>query len=296
MATESLRLRLLRRSRAAWVAYREIRRATACDYIVVARAKSGRTWLRAMLSRLYQRRFGLAEHQLLEFDNFHRQDARAATVLFTHGHELRRRLQDPRWRRRLASTRIVFLVRHPIDVAVSEYFQSTRRATGLKRELLGVDRDDSMLDFVLESNVGLPATIDYLNEWVPVLEQLQGAKVVRYEDMRARPLETLEELVRFLGAPFSREEIREAVEFGSFENLKKLEKEDFFRNKRLQARDPDDPESFKVRRGKVGGYVDYFSDEERQRLEAMVRDRLSPFYGYSPAAPGAEAAAHGEIP
>lgn len=286
----------MRRARAGWVAYREMRRATACDYLVVARAKSGRTWLRAMLSRLYQRHFGLPENQLLEFDNFHRQNPGAAKVLFTHGHELRRRLQDPRWRRRLASTRIVFLVRNPIDVAVSEYFQSTRRASERKRELLGVDRDESMLHFVLESNVGLPATIEYLNEWVPVLEQLEGVMVVRYEDMRARPQETLESLVRFLGAPFSREEIREAVDFGSFENLKKLEKEDFFRNKRLQARDPDDPESFKVRRGKVGGYVDYFSEEDVARQEALVRDRLSPFYGYGGPAPGSRAAARGENP
>ncbi|TIP61683.1 MAG: hypothetical protein E5X55_36270 [Mesorhizobium sp.] len=30
----------------------------------------------------------------------------------------------------------------------------------------------------------------------------------------------------------------------------------------MQPRDPDDPESFKVRKGKVGGYLDYLSTDD----------------------------------
>jgi len=280
MAPQSLRLWLTRRARAAYGSFGEIHRARACDYMVIARAKSGRTWLRAMLSRLYQRHFDLAENQLLEYDNFHKQNSGAAIVYFSHGHYLRHRLTEPAWQQRFASKPIVFMVRHPIDVAVSEYFQSTKRATDQKRELLGVSRDESMFRFVTESKVGLPATIDYLNHWVPILQTLENATMVRYEDMRAHPIETLGVLVEFVGAPFSRAEIQEAVEFASFDNLKKLEKENFFHNQRLQARDPDDPNSFKVRRGKVGGYVDYFDQDELARLEGLVRERLAPFYGY----------------
>ena len=37
------------------------------------------------------------------------------------------------------------------------------------------------------------------------------------------------------------------------------------------------------RRGKVGGYRDYFSPEQVAELEALMRERLSPSLGYTPA-------------
>lgn len=260
--------------------WRESQRARACDAMVLSRAKSGRTWLRAMLSRLYQQHYGLDEAQLLEFDNFHRQNADVPVFFFTHGHYLRERFEDPRWRRAFGDRRLVFLVRNPCDVAVSEYFQSTKRASDHKVDLHGVDRNASMFDFVMTAPVGLPAIVDYLNAWAPLVADAERALMVRYEDLRARPQEGLGRVCEFLGAPFSKEEIAAAVEFAAFENLKELERRNFFNNPRLTPRDPDDPDSFKVRRGKVGGYADYFDEPRVAAMEALVRDRLEPVFGY----------------
>ena len=49
----------------------------------------------------------------------------------------------------------------------------------------------------------------------------------------------------------------------------------------LTLRNPKDPESFKVRRAKVGGYRDYFSAEQADELEELVRKNLSPALGYN---------------
>ena len=47
----------------------------------------------------------------------------------------------------------------------------------------------------------------------------------------------------------------------------------------LRAGDVRDPESFKVRRGKIGGYEDYLSAEDRQyATDALTR--LDPRFGY----------------
>jgi hypothetical protein len=251
--------------------------------MVLSRAKSGRTWLRAMLSRLYQQHYALADAQLMELDNFHRQDARVPIIYFTHGHYLRQRFASAAWRREFAPRKLLFLVRHPLDVAVSEYFQSTRRANPHKVELHGVDRAASMYDFVMTSGMGLPAIIDYLNGWAPHVTAYENAFVVRYEDIRSRPSELLRSIVEFLGAPFTKEEIEEAVEFASFENLKRLERANFFNNSRLAPADPDDPDSFKVRRGKVGGYMDYFEERQILQMEECVHSRLSPVFGYTKA-------------
>jgi hypothetical protein len=248
--------------------------------MVLSRAKSGRTWLRAMLSRLYQQHYALDEAQLIEFDNFHEQNAAVPTIFFTHGHYLRERFQSDSWRQSFGDRKILFLVRNPCDVAVSEYFQSTKRASDHKVELHGVDRDASMFDFVMDAPVGLSAIVGYLNAWAPVIAGQEHALVVRYEDIRARPTELLASVVDFLGAPFSKEEVGEAVEFAAFENLKELERTNFFKNSRLTPKNADDPDSFKVRRGKVGGYTDYFDDEQVEAMEALVRSRLDPVFGY----------------
>lgn len=231
-----------------------------------------------MLSRLYQGAYGLPESQLLEFDNFHSQNAAVPKILFTHGQYLGNKLASIT--NGTARPGIVFLVRHPCDVAVSEYFQSTKRASRHKVELHGVETGASMFDFVISGPMGLPSIIDYLNQWEHQLAPLERVHRVRYEDMRQRPEEMLSGITSFVEAPFSRTQIDEAVQFASFENLKELERQNFFQNSRLTPKDPDDPDSFKVRRGVVGGYRDYFDAEQLLQLDRLVSERLSPSLGY----------------
>jgi hypothetical protein len=49
---------------------------------------------------------------------------------------------------------------------------------------------------------------------------------------------------------------------------------------RMVARDRNNPDSFKVRRGKVGGWRDHFTADEVQRIEALVVRDLAPVFGY----------------
>ena len=62
---------------------------------------------------------------------------------------------------------------------------------------------------------------------------------------------------------------------------KKLEQQGAFESKILRAGDVHDPESFKVRRGKVGGYREYLSLEDQQYAAAALRE-LDPRFGYNP--------------
>lgn len=251
------------------------------DYVVLSRAKSGRTWLRAMLSRLYQRRHGLAEQQLLEYDNFHRQHGDIPVVAMTHGHELDRLARHPRHGARLRATPMVFLIRDPRDVAVSEYFQITRRAADYKREMYAVEGEMPLFEFVMQAPQGLPAICDYLNLWHRELSGWDRVHRLHYEALRAEPEQEMARLSDFLGAGFSSEEIAEAVAFASFEALKAKERDNFFKNSRLKARNSEDPDSFKVRRGKVGGYRDYFDGEQIAKIDAFIDERLDPGLGYA---------------
>jgi hypothetical protein len=183
---------------------------------------------------------------------------------------------------------VVLLARNPADIAVSWYFQFTRRQSRHKQELINnfiehpIDRNDiEMWEFVRHSDIGLPFLIEFLNTWEQRLAGLEKGLLIHYEDLRTQPAEVLEKVTRLMGDSFSDEQIRAAVEFGSFDNLRKLESEGFFRQGGLTLRNPKDPESFKVRRAKVGGFRDYFTPEQVAEIEALMQERLSPTLGYT---------------
>jgi alcohol sulfotransferase len=57
----------------------------------------------------------------------------------------------------------------------------------------------------------------------------------------------------------------------------------------MVAGDSNNPDSFKVRRAKVGGYRDYFDDDQLFEIDRFVRDSLSPIYRYEANGPAPDA-------
>ena len=72
-------------------------------------------------------------------------------------------------------------------------------------------------------------------------------------------------------------------DFASVEKLRAKEKENYFwrSGSRVQAKDVNNPDSFKVRRAKVGGSKAYFDDDQVAELDRMVEERLDPVFGYT---------------
>ena len=96
----------------------------------------------------------------------------------------------------------------------------------------------------------------------------------------------------FIGTPGSPDEIRAAVEFASMDRMKERERQplSWLKGIRLAPGDRSNPDTYKARRGKVGGYRDYFSEDQLAEIEGLVLKRLSPFFGYDTARePGAGA-------
>ena len=61
---------------------KEYKKLKKADFAVVSLPKSGRTWLRVMLSRYYQQKFDLPEHSVIGSDNFYLGNRAAPRVLF----------------------------------------------------------------------------------------------------------------------------------------------------------------------------------------------------------------------
>jgi hypothetical protein len=278
--------------RRRYLAQLELAKAERAGLILIGHPKSGNTWLKAMISRLYQQRHGLPESKLINTDEFARRIPGIPRLAFTNGYysyegEVGRLLQRGAPDNPLRHKPVVFLARHPIDIAVSWYHQFTKRQSRAKQELINhfiehpIDRRSvDMWDFVRHSDIGLPSLIEYQNAWARNIAALERGLLVRYEDLRSEPVPTLGRVLRCMGEDFSDEEIRAAVEWGSFDNLRKLETSGTFRQGGMKLVDASDPSTFKVRRGKVGGYREDFSPAQVEELEALVRERITPELGY----------------
>ena len=49
----------------------------------------------------------------------------------------------------------------------------------------------------------------------------------------------------------------------------------------MKASNTANPDSYKVRKAKVGGYRDYFNDEQVARIDAFVEKNLNSGFGYT---------------
>jgi len=229
-----------------------------------------------MLSHLYTRRLKLPDNRILDFQEDRAHFAALPYLFFTHDYA---HTTEGKWlipkrgsRRHFRATPTLLVVRHPIDTAVSMYFQQSRREENIA--------DIGIYDFVSTRQGGLPTVIEFMNFWLAESSKIKRCKIVRYEDLSEDAYTTFKEIVEFFGFEFSEDEIRSAVEFADFGNLQKMEKAGELSDWRFSEGAEGDNDKLKVRRGKVKGYTDYFDDAQTAALEKLVAETLDAKFGY----------------
>jgi len=254
-----------------------------------------------MISRYYQLVHGISERALLGFDNYHRRNPKIPKIFFTHDNYIKDYTGEFDSKSPFYAKKVVLLVRNPKDIAVSQYFQWQHRMRPRKKKLNLYPphgAEISAYDFVMDPNCGLPSIIAYLNLWAREADKIEQLLIVRYEDMRSAPTETLRRVIEFMqgGAEGSADAdaIAGAVDYSSVENMRKLEERNVFwlAGGRMKPGKKGDPNSYKVRRAKVGGYKDYFNETETAEIDHLVQSGLSSTFGYE-SPPEPDRAAHG---
>jgi hypothetical protein len=246
------------------------------DSIVVSIPKSGRTWLRVFLysylCTLHGRDLTLDEKEIFV--------SAIPKVIFTHDlweHMVIARFKDRIRGKFLVPANevnrkpILLLARDPKDTIVSLFFQLTKR-----------DRkyEGSVSEMIRHPKYGIYTIIQIMNTWMEEWSGRSRLKLIRYEDCRSDPEGSFRELLTFLGfgqidaSIFSR-----ALEFSSFENMKAMETKGQFQTSALQPSNMSDPDSFKVRKGLVGGYRNYLSSEDTFFCDRAITS-LDKRYGY----------------
>ena len=264
--------------------YEEAKKLERADAVIVSFGKSGRTWLRVMLTRYFTRKHSLSSSVMMEFDELNRRNSAIPILLFTHDNYLRDYTGTDVKLDNYGRAKIVLLVRDPRDTAISQYFQWKHRIRRRKKIINAYPLDDlGVYDFIAGEAAGIPKIIRFMNGWAHELDRLPALSLLRYEDLRADSHHELRRLLGFLGQSPTDAEIEDAVTYASIENMRNLERENSGKlgfNTRLKPADANDPSSFKVRRGKVGGWRDYLTPEEAEKIDRMVQSGLSPLFRY----------------
>lgn len=266
-----------------WYAHRRT------DVYLISYPKCGRTWLRLMMGRAICVQFGLpATEELLFLRSNRRFHPGVPRILVIHDDRPMLKTADElaRDKSRFRSKKVIFLVRDPRDVIVSSYFEMKNRG-----EMFGEnpyeDRrpifDGTLEAFIHRPQGGFDTILTYYNLWAQNRETPRGFLLVRYEDIKADPEGELRRVINFLGlSQVSDETIAEAVRYAAFENMRKMEARGQFESSILRPANENNPESYKTRKGKIKGYLDYLSAEQIAVLNTAMRENLSDFFGYRP--------------
>lgn len=248
------------------------RAAMQADAFLISYPKSGRTWLRYLLSCYFADvgalgfepdlkttfrvlpNFDLDRVRGIANSNVGEGRSRIPTILVSH-------LQ---YRQRLFLDRpVIFLVRDPRDVIVSAYFHATRH----KKVFHG-----DMAAFLDDPTYGPPALLRFLNGWA---EGLHGRRhlLVSYERMQADPHGTVASILAFLGVEVDETALDRAVAAAQFDRMRDKEQA-----QGIPGHDYDrsDALSLRMRSGRAGGFSDWLTDDQADRVMQMCRAGLTP--------------------
>ena len=255
------------------------RRVAGADALLISFAKSGRTWLRAMIGKVIVDQLGVGEEEIFRIDRLSRSSGWFPTIVETHdGGTVRGRVDDvSHSKMRYRGKRVVFMARDPRDVVVSAFFQASRR----KRIF-----DGTIGDFLRSPIGSLDTILTFYNTWASERHVPEAFHLVRYEDLHVQPAQELEGVLAFLDIRgVGREQLEQAIRFASFDNMRTLETDGRTSPNSIVLRpiNEDDRESYKTRRGKVGGFRDYLTSEEVEYVNRRISTELDPFYQYTEA-------------
>lgn len=233
--------------------------------LVVSFPKSGRTWLRALLAKYFELTYDTPFD--VEFENL---PQKLPSFQFTH---IVQSLKHAR------NKKIVILLRDPRDVLVSYYHARSRRAT--RRRFRGTASN------FIRSRWGIRRIVNFLNKIIRFEPLNAQTLYLSYEALQKSLITEMTKLLKFLELPVNQSNLLEAIQFCTFEKMHWMEKRGAFDTWRLKPSDKNNVDSFKVRKGKVGGYIDELEDNDilfienyiLKHLDKRMRKRLA----YTPA-------------
>tara|TARA_Y100000310_G_scaffold345402_1_gene464520 strand:- start:28397 stop:29212 length:816 start_codon:yes stop_codon:yes gene_type:complete len=241
------------------------------DYVVVSFQKCGKTWLRMMLSKIISEKYNIKNIKLdlQEMTLF----TAAPNILISHAGSTKENNKID-FTKIFKNKKIIFLVRDPRDIVVSLFHGSRTRDM--------VYSGDDISVFIRDDGHGFKKIVDFMNTWSKEFSKRPHDFImVKYGDMRKNTAPELRRILEFMNIGVDDDLINRTVEYGSFNNMRKMEMKGEVDDYRMRPGNVNDPNSFRTRKGKVGGYREELSEVDIQYVDNYVREKLAPSFGYN---------------
>ena len=256
------------------------------EVFFVGYPKTGNTWARFLIGRYCQLLCEMPELPLFDSCDSLGRCERACvgpSMHFTHrplvwSHQTAADLTFTSVIRPFLQKKIVLITRYPLDALVSSWFQFRYRGEA--------NYHGDLLTFLEDPVLGLEKLITFHNVWARWKDATKGILLLRYEDMSLDTGGQLQRLLDFLDIDVNLFIVNEAVEYASFNNMKKIEmsgKGPRYKSSGLNVfatGDAEDPNAHHLRRGIVGGYKDHLNSDLWKEYEAQIASKMHSFYGY----------------
>jgi hypothetical protein len=169
---------------------------------------------------------------------------------------------------------VILLARDPRDIVVSQFYQYTKRGGKYLANDAGFLGD--IEDYIFYRHGGLPTIVEFYNLWASKRYRTGQFALMFYEDICHQPRTAVARLLHILGVKrLDTGLLDAAVEFGQLENLRSVEREDGLNDFRLRPFDLADPESYKIRQGRIGGYRDFLSGNVQDDMDRYIARNLN---------------------
>lgn len=175
----------------------------------------------------------------------------------------------------LNGKKVGLLVRDPRDVLVSLYHHTQ------KRQLVLDSRGLPFSEFLRHPKLGIERCVSYMNIWLSYKATFKSFEIIRYEDIRANPEKEFRRVLELLSSvPIDDAVLAAAINESSFEVMKQKERQGAIDSPKLRTPDVQDDNAYKVRKGKVGGYQELFTDPADIKYARECLEKLSQDFNY----------------
>ena len=219
------------------------------DIILVSYPKSGSTWLRFLIANIIKKNTDLKNTNL---------DFNSCITIFP---EIKKKNLDNPNPEELPSPRflkshtiynpyfknVIYILRDGRDAIVSYYFYHKKF----------FDLNCSFLDFLKQGHTKDWA--DHIITWL-YQNRTNNLYLLKYEDLLDNTKEELENLLNYFKINYTEEELVKAIEYSSFQNMQKIEKEKGF----IKEKGDGNKEINFVRKGQKNSWKEFFGEEEKR--------------------------------
>lgn len=209
--------------------------------VLVSFPKSGRTWLRVMLDKLgvkYQYEHGkIKENKFVFYEK----------KLKKHSNKMN-------------EMKCIYMIRCPIDTIVSWYFQMVVRK-----------KDDTVSNEINQfCKMNIQKVIDHHLSVLEDKDRFGSFHLISYENLKRNGVEEMKSLLDFCNKVIPHDQIEKVVEECEFNKMKNFHKEQQYAGKNYHFYSKHGPEAQKIRKGKIGGYVDYLEEDTIKQLNKIL--------------------------